>query len=191
MEARALSRRVAFIGEYCIGKTRLAHCMSEGITAASPYRPTLAYGSVTAEARVGAQTVSITIIDTAGQERFRSLVPKYFRGADLIAVCFDPGQEQPWVDGAREYARMAREGVPGTPIVAIATRHDRWAGTVDLDEIERVVSEELEIPRMFVTSAWTGFQIDDARDALAQIALTATARAAHGRLAELKSGGCC
>lgn len=77
--------------------------------------------------------VRINIWDTAGQERFRSIVPMYFRAANVALVMFDLG------------SRLSFEATQGwiSELQSVASPHLFLVGNKsDLDNVERQISAE-------------------------------------------------
>lgn len=66
--------------------------------------------SKTKSIKVGNKEVKLTVTDTAGQERFRTLTSSYYRNADAILVVFDITNEDSftdvpaWVEEGQRYA---------------------------------------------------------------------------------------
>lgn len=83
-----IDHKVAFIGDTNAGKSSLAIRISKNIFTAD-HTPTI--GSCTYEItqKIDNQQVKYTIWDTAGQEKYRSLIPSYTRGASIILLTFD------------------------------------------------------------------------------------------------------
>jgi len=66
--------------------------------------------SKTKSIKVGNKEIKLTVTDTAGQERFRTLTSSYYRNADAILVVFDITNEDSftdvpaWVEEGQRYA---------------------------------------------------------------------------------------
>ncbi|EAX93644.1 small GTP-binding protein, putative [Trichomonas vaginalis G3] len=79
--------KVCIIGEEGVGKTAI---LNRYITGAfvSNYKPTIAAAFMSAHEIVGDHTVTLNIWDTAGQEKYQSMMPLYLRNVDcVILVC--------------------------------------------------------------------------------------------------------
>jgi GTPase SAR1 family protein len=142
------------------------------------------------EAQVESQTVQITIVDTAGQEQYHSMVKYYIHDVDLVAICFDPS-EPDWLTWTCKYASLAREIREDMPLIAIATKQDLWCAAISEAAIEESVQETLHINRLFVTSAESCYQVQRLKSELARICMDT--RLAHEIPLPLppKSQSCC
>lgn len=73
--------------------------------------------------------------DTAGQERYESLAPLYYRGATAAAVVYDVGSERSFRRAAHWVAELARNSA-GTPLLVLVGNKS------DLAQEERAVGGE-------------------------------------------------
>ncbi|KAJ5074774.1 ras-related protein rab-5c [Anaeramoeba ignava] len=81
------SVKIVMLGESGVGKTSLALRFIEGVFPAP--KPTIAVSYFSKKLFIDTQMIVAKIWDTSGQERFRSLVPLYYRGASSAVVVFD------------------------------------------------------------------------------------------------------
>ncbi|GAM27535.1 hypothetical protein SAMD00019534_107110, partial [Acytostelium subglobosum LB1] len=88
METLLLEKKVVLLGNTDVGKTAIAIRYSEGIF---PTRPLSTVGAsfLTKNVHVDGCRIKFQIWDTAGQDRFRSLAPMYYRGACVAVLVFD------------------------------------------------------------------------------------------------------
>ena len=74
--------KIIFLGDILVGKTALLHRYVKG-----SYNPniTSTVGGDTLQKGiyVGGKKVLLTLQDTSGQERFRSIIPTYYRGSQV------------------------------------------------------------------------------------------------------------
>jgi Ras-related protein Rab-6A len=169
METTTPTHVIAFIGPYAIGKSSLSYRIMNGTMPNSKLTPTCTPSDYSFTYSVAGQTKTMTIRDTAGQERYRSLVPCYLRHADCAAICFDPGAEDNWFDSAQIYVELARRGNLDIQLIAIATRCDEWDSRLEMDAIERSVREKLGIQTFVGTSAKCGYGVEKVKEELAKI----------------------
>ena len=73
--------------------------------------------------------------DTAGQERYESLAPLYYRGAHAAAVVFDVGSERSF-RRAQHWVGELRRNAAGQPLLVLV------GNKADLPQEERVVGAE-------------------------------------------------
>ena len=88
MDASTTPYKVVVVGSIGVGKTSVAERFRLGYFIQDPH-PTVgsAYETVTVATPNG--DVAMNVWDTAGQEKYRSLVPMYLKGADAVLVVFD------------------------------------------------------------------------------------------------------
>jgi small GTP-binding protein len=80
--------KVIVVGDAAVGKTSIAGRYTTG-KFQSEYKATLGTDIFNKILRVEGRNVSLLIYDTAGQERFRALVERYFRGAIGALLVYD------------------------------------------------------------------------------------------------------
>jgi small GTP-binding protein len=80
--------KVPLIGDTNVGKTSIVSRYSVDIISDST-PPTVGVSTASFDLKVDNQHVGLTVWDTAGQEKFRSLVPLYTRHAALLILVFD------------------------------------------------------------------------------------------------------
>ena len=80
--------KIVLVGETQVGKTSIVtRLMSNKFQANSP--ATIGASFQNYKVTTKKCTSSLQIWDTAGQEKFRSLAPMYYRSADVALLCFD------------------------------------------------------------------------------------------------------
>jgi small GTP-binding protein len=165
---------VVFLGETSVGKTTLIH-RQLGREFSPLHRATVGCQANSTTVQVLDRTVSLKLVDTAGQEKFISSIKFFARPAVVAAICFDPTPRDyrttSWVDGAKPYVDVLRDVNPDCLMIAIATKHDeRQDGVPALAEITRLVKNRLGIDGVIETSGKTGYGVDDAFQEIARIA---------------------
>ena len=80
--------RVVLVGDTCVGKTCLVHRLKENNFEES-VETTVAADVTPINTKYDDKPFSFTLCDTAGQEKYRSLAPIYFRGADIAFIVYD------------------------------------------------------------------------------------------------------
>jgi Ras-related protein Rab-5C len=107
--------------------------------------------------------VKLKIWDTAGQEKYRSMVPIYYRGSAAIVIVYDLSDIQSFREG-QDLARQVKEAEPLALLYMVGNKNDRpWALTADAATAAAV---ELGI-EFRATSAMTGDGINDLFQAIA------------------------
>lgn len=144
--------KVVVIGEFSVGKTMLTnrfvlqHVPQKAeptIGAAFQLRTVLMPG--------GTQAVKFEIWDTAGSERYRSLMPMYYRDASAAIVCYDICNARSfdrvtsWIDDFRKSAEQSDTN-PNPLVVLVGTKSDLAAlpgkREISLDVAQQFAKQE-------------------------------------------------
>lgn len=88
MPEESAKHKITLLGAYGAGKTCLLLRFAEDDFAVS-HMPTIGVDYKSKTVRVGATTVRLQIWDSAGQEKFQTIAPNYFRGSQGIVVVYD------------------------------------------------------------------------------------------------------
>jgi small GTP-binding protein len=154
----SLSFKVCICGHPGVGKTAVLH---RRITASflTDYRPTVAAAFATVMESIDSSKVLLNIWDTAGQEKYQSMMPLYFRGVSLILLVVDVTSPPSW-EFAKRWVDSELAGITPRPIVFVV------ANKADLGQDSRFASEVIEwTQRMrfqrYSTSAVTGSGVSE------------------------------
>lgn len=104
-----VTMRVVVIGDTNVGKTALIYKYTRD-QFESDLHNTITIQNYNRELKVGNTTIIVNIIDTAGQERYRSLGSIYYRNAQAAIIVFDLTNQdtynniQDWVNDFKENA---------------------------------------------------------------------------------------
>ncbi len=79
--------KVILLGDASVGKTCLCAKYLTGKYA--EHKPTIGIGFNDTNIMKDGEQARLEIWDTAGQEKFRSFAPMYYRGAHAALVCYD------------------------------------------------------------------------------------------------------
>ena len=92
-DEKKIKLKICFLGSSGVGKSCLVRRIHEDV-----YDPqtmiTLGVAFVRKEVYIDQKDISLEIWDTAGQEKYDSLVPMYYRGAGIIIIVFDVNNEK-------------------------------------------------------------------------------------------------
>jgi len=78
--------KCSFIGNYFVGKTSIIHSI---LSNRNEVRSTLGIDFFTTTLNIGDTEASVSIWDTAGAERYRSLTSSYIRDSDVVFIVYD------------------------------------------------------------------------------------------------------
>jgi small GTP-binding protein len=113
---------------------------------------------------VGDKEISLQIWDTAGSERFDSIVPMYIRGAKVVLLCFD----EPDIPAIKAKITKVHDVVLEITIILVATK-------MDMSEVERytAIDDFASSNRyeLYYTSAKNGMGVDMLFDRVAELGL--------------------
>ncbi|OHT04259.1 Ras-related protein Rab-21 [Tritrichomonas foetus] len=115
--------KVPFVGDSSVGKTSIVSRYNEKkFTGNMP--STVGVSNVQLQIKVKNQKVDMTVWDTAGQEKFLSLVPLYTRHSDLLIIVFDMSNQKTF-DGVEQWFQRAREDLDlKCPIIICGNKID-------------------------------------------------------------------
>jgi small GTP-binding protein len=106
------SMKVAFVGDAHVGKTSLV-AKWQGLYYPNAH-PTIGAAYATGVIGHGAGAVRVRVWDTAGEERYRSLLPIYVREADVVVIVFAvtdvksfAAVQEAWVPTVEHWAHRA------------------------------------------------------------------------------------
>ena len=96
-------QKIIFTGDTCVGKTSIINSiMGQKFTA--EYEPSIGVDFFSKTIRYKGKLIKLQIWDSAGQEKFRALIPNYIRGSSLIFLIFDVTKKESfqhlneWID---------------------------------------------------------------------------------------------
>lgn len=159
------ARKVCIIGDFAVGKTSTIARFVHNVFS-EKYLTTVGVKIDTREVDLDDRRLKLVIWDIAGSDRFSAIEFSYLRGAAGYLVVAD-GTRSHTLDVANRLRAEARERYGEVPAVLLLNKADldsEW----DLDE--QVVGRlEAAGERVFVTSAKTGANVDEAIVALARM----------------------
>lgn len=151
-----LSYKIVVLGNSCVGKSSLTIRIVK-----NKFIDNL-------EPSIGAAFLSLKVNDkmlefwdTAGQERFNSLLPMYYRGADIALIIFDVTNKQSYIS-AQNWVNIIKNNQPSTIIILIGNKIDLpMKGSFCYDaEFYSIYDDILYID----VSAKTGLNIEELKD---------------------------
>eukprot|EP01083_Nonionella_stella_P091305 255266_1 len=102
------SMNLMIIGPTAVGKTTLMR-MYIG-DSFGPFTSTIGFDSIQNVESLNDINMTVNVFDTAGQERFQTVARAWYKKADVMLVCYDASQEEPfeslprWIQAIHNYA---------------------------------------------------------------------------------------
>jgi small GTP-binding protein len=158
------------IGDFSVGKTSICQRMHNG-SFDEMHIPTVggSYLRLSVQCADGSR-VEVALWDTAGHERFRTIVPMYFRQVNFVLVVFDLTCQTSF-DNIDMWTNLASQKSPtDVKFVLVGNKND----LMDKREIQFDVAQnkanEMKAVAYIETSACTGAGFDSLQDEIARIA---------------------
>jgi small GTP-binding protein len=156
--------KVPLIGDTNVGKTSIVSRYSvDSISATTP--PTVGVSTASFDLKVDNQHVGLTVWDTAGQEKFRSLVPLYTRHAALLILVFDMSVQSSFASLDSWVQKVRIEMGVTCPIFICGNKTD-FSPAVSKESVVDWASEHN--CTAFFSSAKTGDGVDELFQAVAE-----------------------
>ena len=144
--------KVCICGEESVGKTALLNRYVTG-SFNSDYRPTIAASFVSAQEIVDHQVVMLNIWDTAGQEKYQSMMPLYLRNADCVILVFDVTKPSSW-NYVTHWYEIEFPNLFPRPVIYICANKSDLEPVLDIGIVTEWAQKQ-NLP-LFNTSALTG-----------------------------------
>jgi len=133
-DGKSIEAKVVLLGDSGVGKTSVSTRYVQA-TFAEDQPSTIGASFLTKRVVVGDWRVKLSIWDTAGAERFRSMTPMYYRSSQAAVVMYDVGSEETFA-GVESWINELRDNVSEEVVIAIV------ANKCDLPQDKRCVSTE-------------------------------------------------
>lgn len=144
--------KIALYGTYSVGKTSLAKRWVEDVYTNTS--PTIGAGFFTKIKEIDGKTIRCQIWDTAGSEKFKSIVPIYLRQAEACLICFDAMD----IEGVENMIKFVTDTKPDLRIILVRTKCDICCSIDDPEEFNRWVYSTTY--PYYETSSKTGQGVD-------------------------------
>eukprot|EP00618_Florenciella_parvula_P031967 CAMPEP_0119475356 /NCGR_PEP_ID=MMETSP1344-20130328/6275_1 /TAXON_ID=236787 /ORGANISM="Florenciella parvula, Strain CCMP2471" /LENGTH=359 /DNA_ID=CAMNT_0007508861 /DNA_START=154 /DNA_END=1233 /DNA_ORIENTATION=- len=175
--------RVTIVGDSVTGKSTLRKCLSDkdlmaGRSLVSPpgkhdvLLQTSGIDFTMVTCLYQRKVIKLQVFDTPGAERFRCITTAYYRGPDVLLLCFNLSKNETLEGCRRRHAEIKRHALPECDIVLCGTHldqhplrsqtcaHDggqRNNGAPDnISEKAKAMAAELGIEHYVECSGWTG-----------------------------------
>jgi small GTP-binding protein len=162
---RLLNIKMAIIGTYNIGKSYLGKRWMTGEYIDKP-QSTIAAGYLTKNVYIDGKEVKCHVWDTAGSEKYNSIIPIYIRDTQVVMICFEKFKEETVLF----HMDMVTSTNKDAAIFLVLTKCDIDSGN-DLGNINDFAKDH-NFP-FFKTSAKTGEGVKELFEYAARIAFMA------------------
>jgi small GTP-binding protein len=115
--------KVVLVGDAQVGKTcMLSRLTNNSFNETTPATVVGAFQTHTMDTSKG--LITIQIWDTAGQEKFRSLAPMYYRAANVAIICFDLTNRRTFTGAAAWADDLAERAAGDIQTIIVGTKSD-------------------------------------------------------------------
>jgi len=83
-----ITLKVIVIGDSCVGKSSLMRRVTDN-TFNNEFSSTIGVDFKSISININDYNIKLQVWDTAGQEKFKNIIPIYFRGSAAALICFD------------------------------------------------------------------------------------------------------
>ena len=128
-------QKIIFCGDAGVGKTSIINSI-RGQKFSEEYEPSIGVDFFSKTVRYNNRLIKLQIWDSAGQEKFRSLIPNYIRGSALIFLIFDVSKKETY-DHLNEWLKFITNIENGGLIIIVGNK-------IDLKDSREVNTEEAE-----------------------------------------------
>jgi small GTP-binding protein len=177
--------KIVILGRSFVGKTSVIsrYCNNEfsDLTV-----PTLGAGVTMHSLTLSDREVSVSLWDTAGSERFRTLTPAFWRGADGLVLVYDVGDNQSFLDLENDFNPFFQNtSVPTVaplPVLLLGNKIDRKDRAVTRSAVRAWMANK-GITMSHEVSAKTG---ENLKEAFAQLVGLLVNNAGHQTMPRLR-----
>ncbi len=154
-----LSRqKIIFCGDAGVGKTSIINSIM-GQKFSEEYEPSIGVDFFSKTVRYNGRLIKLQIWDSAGQEKFRSLIPNYIRGSAIIFLIFDVSQKITY-EHLNEWLNFITNIENGGLIIIVGNKIDlKDSREVNTEEAEKYCKDKKY--EYFEVSAKNGTNIDN------------------------------
>jgi small GTP-binding protein len=145
--------KIVMMGDGGVGKTSIVEKLHTG-NFSQRVSPTIGAAYVRSVIELSDRSITLSIWDTAGQEKFQSLVPLYIRNAHGVIFVFDVSAQNSLQELDSIYSAVQDQISRDMQVILCANKVDLVMGSLDLSEFKQWGSQHrMSLVR---TSARTG-----------------------------------
>ncbi len=150
--------KVLVVGDGGVGKTSLTIRFTTG-SFKEDYLPTLGVNFYSKTVDVNGVLVKLTVWDTGGQEKFKPLLPNYFKGGQGSLVVFDVTDPETF-NNVEEWAKQVRQYCGDIPIILVGNKIDLSSERKVEREAATALANKLNVS-YFESSAKENIMVED------------------------------
>ena len=151
-------QKIIFCGDAGVGKTSIINSIM-GQKFSEEYEPSIGVDFFSKTVRYNGRLIKLQIWDSAGQEKFRSLIPNYIRGSAIIFLIFDVSQKISY-EHLNEWLNFITNIENGGLIIIVGNKIDlKDSREVNTEEAEKYCKDKKY--EYFEVSAKNGTNIDN------------------------------
>jgi small GTP-binding protein len=158
--------KVVFVGDGSVGKTALIYYYTAN---SRPVLHTVFAEPTRVEVNICSRNVPLSLCDTSGYPNWESVIPNYFRKAEVVVVVFDFSCRESF-DNVPNWVHKVTEITSGCKFILVGNKTDLLDPAVSEEEVETRFSEIEFCGRCF-TSAVTGSGVTDLFECIGEVAL--------------------
>jgi len=158
--------KVLVVGDGGVGKTSLTIRFATG-SFRENYIPTLGVNFYSKTVDINDCLIKLTIWDTGGQEKFRPLLPNYFKGGRGALVVFDVTDIKTFKN-VMSWVNQVRYHCGNIPVILVGNKIDLVSQRKVRYEDGSRLAEKLEVP-YFESSAKENYMVEDVFKTLASL----------------------
>lgn len=111
--------------------------------------------------------IEFQIFDTAGQEKYQSIVKFYLKNTTVSLICFNPMIEG-WINSVKQWYTLVINECPETRFILIATKYDLWKENIKIKSIKSEIAKVSNIEDIIYVSSLSGENIKNLLNLMAQ-----------------------
>ena len=152
--------KVILVGDISVGKSSLL-MQFEKQQFDEKVEPTIGANFITRLIETSHGPINLMVWDTAGQEKFRSLAPMYYRSAAVAVLVYDVTQKASLEAISGWAAEIADRAPPSIKTVVVGNKIDATDDRVVFTEQGEALARDIGAIGHYETSALTGDGIDN------------------------------
>ena len=114
-------QKIIFTGDVAVGKTSIINVLM-GQKFASEYEASIGVDFFSKTMKYKGKIIKLQIWDSAGQEKFRSLIPNYIRGSSLVFIVYDVSNRKSF-ESLQQWINFVNN-IENSNIVIIGNKND-------------------------------------------------------------------